>query len=176
MNSVDGMIENIVAAMPSAMLLLNVFISLCAFFFMILGIMKLVAVAKREGSARPITPWMYLLSGALLWNFTASVTTLLDTLYGPGTSTDNLLAYSPSDGMPEQSAQMLGMLVMCVRLYGYFAVARGAMKIRNIGAGTAAAEGAGGSAMWHLFGGSLAINIVATVNGIASFLGFGDVL
>ena len=176
MNSLDGMISNMVAAMPSFMLLLNVVISLLAVFFVILGVIKMMAVAKRDGTTRSITPWMLLLSGAMLWNFATSVTAFLETIYGPGTSTDNLLAYTAGDGMPAQSARMLGLLVMCVRLYGYVAVARGMNAIRHIGAGTQSSEGAGNRALWHLFGGALAINIVASVNGITSFIGLGDVL
>ena len=171
-----GIIENIIRMMPAAMLLLNVFISVIALFFIIYALLKFISLAKRDGMTRPGTPWLLLFAGVMLWNFTSSATSALETIFGPGASTETLLSYSPSDSIPESTARMLGMLIMCVRFYGYFAFARGWIKVTKIGAGTAASEGAFGSASLHILGGALAINIVATVNGITSALGFGDVL
>ena len=175
-NDVGGMVENVVAAIPALLLLLNVVISLSALCFIFFGVYKFTGVAKRDGMTRPLTPWMFLLAGAMLWNFGAATTAFLDTLYGAGTSNHNLLAYSPNASMPKETSRMIEMLVMCVRLFGYVTFARGWYRVTAIGAGKATSEGAFGSAFWMIFGGTLAINIVATVNGVTSFLGFGRVL
>ena len=171
-----GIIENIISMLPSAMALLNVFISVAAVCFVIYAMVKFAALAKRDGMTRPMTPWLLLLSGVMLWNFTSAADSALETIFGSGTSTETLLSYTASDSIPEETGRMLGMLVMCIRLYGYYAFAKGWFKVTKIGAGTAAAEGAFGSASMHILGGALAINIVATVNGVTSALGFGDVL
>ncbi|MEJ7745216.1 MAG: hypothetical protein WKF61_00360 [Luteimonas sp.] len=171
-----GIIENIISMMPSAMALLNVVISVMAVFFFIYGMVKFAGLAKRDGTIRPGTPWLLLLAGVMLWNFTSAADSALETIFGSGTSTDTLLSYTAGDSIPEETSRMLGMLIMCIRLYGYYAFARGWFKVTKIGAGTAASEGAFGSASMHILGGALAINIVATVNGVTSALGFGDVL
>lgn len=174
----DGtdLIENIISMLPGAMALLNVVISVMALFFILYGIFKFVGLAKRDGSTRTSTPWLLLLAGTMLWNFTSAADSALSTIYGAGTSTEELLSYTASDAIPVESARMIAMLVMCIRFYGYFAFAKGWIKVTKIGAGTAASEGAFGSASMHIVGGALAINIVATVNGITSALGFGELL
>jgi len=171
-----GIIDNIIGMLPSAMALLNVVISVMAVCFVIYAMVKFAALAKRDGMTRPATPWMLLLAGVMLWNFTSAADSALETIFGSGTSTDTLLSYTASNSIPEETSRMLGMLVMCIRFYGYYAFARGWIKVKDIGAGTAAPQGVFGSAAMHILGGALAINIVATVNGITSALGFGDVL
>lgn len=176
MNDASSMVANLMRLIPDVVALFNVVISVLGVALFIWGVVKLAQHAKGRDGTRLATPVMFLLSGTMLWNMGMAASSFLETFFGAGTSTDSLLAYTPSDSMPEQTDAFLKLLIMCIRLYGYYAFAAGWWKVKNIGAGTHASEGAPWGAFWHIVGGSFAINIVGTVNAITSTLGFGDVL
>lgn len=176
MNDASSIAANLAALMPDAVAFMNAIVSLLAAGLFIAAVMKFVSHAKGRDGTRLATPVMLLLSGTMLWNLGMAATSLLETTFGDGTSTSTLMAYSGSQSMPNETQAFLKVLIMGVRLYGYYAFAAGWWKVKNIGAGTAASESAFGSAFWHIAGGIAAINIVQSVNVITTTLGFGDVL
>lgn len=176
MNDASSMAANLAALIPDAVVFMNAIVSLLAVGLFIAAVNKLVSHAKGRDGTRLSTPVMLLLSGTMLWNLGMAATSLLETTFGDGTSTSTLMTYAGSDSMPSETQAFLKVLIMAIRLYGYYAFAAGWWKVRNIGAGTHASESAFGSAFWHIVGGICAINIVQSVNVITSTLGFGDVL
>lgn len=176
MNDASTITENLVALIPDAITLLNVIVSVLAVALVIGSVLKFVSHAKGRDGTRLSVPVMLLVSGTVLWNLGMAATSILDTTFGEGTSTATLMSYTASSSMPEETQAFLKAMIMGIRLYGYCAFAQGWWKVKNIGAGTQASEGALGSAFWHIAGGVAAINIVETVNLITRLVGFGDVL
>lgn len=176
MNDGSSIASNLAALIPDAIALLNAVISILAVGLFISAVLKFVSYGKGRDGTRLATPVMFLASGVMLWNLGMSATSLLDTTFGEGTSTATLMTYTAGDSMPATSAAFLATLIMFIRLYGYYALAAGWWKVRNISAGTHAGEGAAASAALHIAGGVFAINIVQTVNAFTQTLGFGAVL
>ncbi|MBB3923898.1 MULTISPECIES: type IV secretion protein IcmC [Xanthomonas] len=178
MGASSTMVNNLRELMPSLTLALNAIVSLIAVALCGFAVMKFIAHAKQrgDGMVKPITPVLMLVSAAMLWNLSASASAFLQTVYGEDTTTQNLIGYTASSAMPEQSSAMLGAMIMFVRFIGYMFFASGWMNVTKIGSGTQSAEGAFSRSLWRIVGGVAAINIVGTVNLISGFLGFGDVL
>lgn len=171
----SSMLGSFVQSFPGFETLLNLFVSLVGVVFTGMAIFKFIEVDK--GTTRLATPVMYLLAGTALFNFGSSVDTFLQTMYGSSTSVHNLMSYSASSSrLPEQSAKMMQVLIMCIRLYGYYAFIKGWFIVKKIGDGTNGSDEAFGRAMVHMFGGVAAINIVGTLDAISSTFGFGKVL
>lgn len=170
------MAVNLAQLIPDLMTFINAVISILAFGLFLGAVVKMVAHSKGRDGTRLSTPFLMLLSAVMLWNLGMSVTSMLQTVYGGSSSAESLLSYTDSNNMPEQTNAFLRVLIMFIRVYGYYAFAAGWWKVKNIGAGTQSAEGSVGSAFWHIVGGVAAINIVATVNVVTSTLGFGELL
>lgn len=176
MTDAASMATNLAEVIPTAVSFLNVVVSVLAIGLFVWATMKFVSHSKGRDGTRLSTPVYGLLSATMLWNLGMSATAFLETIYGEGTSTSNLLAYSASDSLPDETQEFLKVIIMAIRLYGYYAFAKGWWKVRNIGVGTAASEGAFGSASLHIAGGVGCINLVETVNLASNTFGFGDVL
>ncbi len=167
------MLGTLMESFPGFENFLNLIVSLLGLIFTGMAVFKFVEFDR--GQARLITPFMYLFAGVALWNFASSVNTFLETVYGSSTSVQNLLSYSGSK-LPETTAKMSKILIMCIRLVGYAAFIKGWLIFKRIGDGSHGSDEAFSKAMIHLFFGVAAINIVETVNIIASTVGFGNVL
>ncbi|MGX9960621.1 hypothetical protein ACW0US_17885 [Xanthomonas euvesicatoria] len=178
MSTTSTMIANAKEFLPAAADLINVVASLIAVYLTGMAVVKAIAYSKQrgEGAVRPATPILMLLSGVMLWNLSASATAFLQTIYGADTTTQNLIGYTASASMTPQGTEMLTVLIMAVRLIGWFFMVLGWMDVTKIGAGKSSSEDAFQRSMWRIGGGVAAINIVGTVNLISGFLGFGDVL
>lgn len=167
------MLGTLMESFPGFETFLNLFVSLVGLILTGMAVFKFIDVD--HGRGRLITPFMYLLAGAALWNFAASINTFLETMYGSSTSVQSLLSYSGSN-LSDQTAKMSKMLIMCIRLIGYVAYVRGWLIFKRIGDGNHGSDEAFSKAAIHLFAGVAAINIVETVNVISSSVGFGNVL
>lgn len=167
------MLGSLMESFPGLESFLNLFVSLLGVVLTGMAIFKFIEFD--QGRARLITPFMFLIAGAALWNFASSVNTFLETVYGSSTSVQNLLSYSGSK-LPEQTAKMSKMLIMCIRLVGYAAFIKGWLIFKRIGDGNQGSDEAFSKAMIRLFFGVAAINIVETVNIVSSSVGFGNVL
>lgn len=167
------MLGNLMESFPGLEDFLNLLVSLLGLIFTGQAVFKFIEVD--HGRARLLTPFMYLLAGVALWNFAGSIDTFLETMYGPSTSVHSLLSYNGSK-LPEQTAKMSKMLIMCVRLIGYAAYIKGWLIFKRIGDGSHGSDEAFSKAIIHVFAGVAAINIVETVNVASSTVGFGNVL
>lgn len=167
------MLGNLMESFPGFENFLNLFVALVGVILSGMAVFKFIEVDS--GRARLITPFMFLFAGVALWNFAASIDTVLETVYGSSSSVRNLLSYSGSK-LPETTAKMSQLLIMCIRLIGYAAYVRGWLVLKRVGDGNHGSDEAFTKGMIHLFFGVAAINIVETVNILASSLGFGNVL
>jgi len=174
------MLGTFMQSFPGFELFLNLFVALAGVILTGMALFKFIQLGSHgsgPGGVTWITPAMYLLSGAALWNFGSSIDTFLETLYGPSTSVSNLLGYSgASSKMPKETQMMLKALISCIRLYGYFTFARAWISVRKIGSGQNGSDEVFKSACIRLFAGVALINIVQTTNVASSTFGFGDVL
>lgn len=167
------MLGTLMESFPGLENFLNMLVALLGVIFTGMAVFKFIEFD--HGRVRLLTPFMYLFAGVALWNFASSVNTFLETVYGSSTSVQNLLSYNGSK-LPETTAKMSQMLIMCVRLIGYAAFIKGWLLFKRIGDGSHGSDEAFSKAMIHLFAGVFAINIVETVNIVASTVGFGNVL
>lgn len=168
------MFGSMMASFPGIMSLLNLFTSMVGVILTGMAVFKFIEVDNGHG--RLITPFMYLLVGAALFNLSLSVDTFLETVYGASTSTQNLLSYNSGGKLSDQASKMTMLLIMCIRLIGYMSYIKGWFIFKKIGDGTQGSDEAFFKAGNHLFFGVMAINIVETVNVISSTIGFGNVL
>ncbi len=159
---------------PGIMIFLNLLTSMLGIVLTGMAIFKFIEFDN--GHARLITPFMYLLVGVALFNLSSSVNTFLETVYGSSTSVQTLLSYSGGGKLSEQASKMTMLLIMCIRLIGYFSFTKGWLIFKRIGDGAQGSDEAFTKAITHLFFGVVAINIVETVNIISSTVGFGNVL
>jgi hypothetical protein len=174
------MLGTFMQSFPGFEMLLNLGVALLGVCLTGMALFKFVELGKpggHPGGVTWVTPAMYLVSGAALWNFGSSVNVFLETLYGPSTSVSNLLGYSGSSSkMPPETKVMLTALIACIRLYGYFTFARAWMSVRKIGSGQNGSDEVFKGAVIRLFAGVALINIVQTTNWTSGTFGFGDVL
>lgn len=158
---------------------INVFVAFLGVVLTIMAVFKFVEYGRfgeNMGGVSLLTPVMYLLSGAALFNFAASIDTFLQSIYGPSTSVHNLMSYSGGAGAEEKTVLFLTALVACVRLYGYWSFASGWMTLRKLGSNSHGQNDSFKQALIKLFAGAAMINIVETVNVVTSTFGFGDFL
>lgn len=168
------MLGNIIGSFPGIMSFLNLFTSMMGVILTGMAIFKFIEFDS--GKARLITPFIYLIVGVALFNLSSSVNTFLETIYGSSTSVQTLLSYNGGGGLSQQTARMTMLLIMCIRLIGYWAFIKGWLIFKRIGDGSQGSDEAFSKALTHLFFGVMAINIVETVNVISSTVGFGNVL
>ncbi|CAN7531168.1 hypothetical protein LJR168_003829 [Pseudoxanthomonas sp. LjRoot168] len=179
MSAATTMTQNLVELVPIGIDALNVFASVVAVALVIHSGSRLVFNAKygeKDGSSELRKPLMYFVAGILLWNLGASATTLLQTIYGDSTTTQNLIGYTPSSNMTSEGTAMIKAMVMGLRLIGYFFLVSGLAALRHAGSPSQGGNSPFQTSLWRILGGVAAINIVATVNLISSFIGFGNVL
>ena len=119
---------------------------------------------------------MYFFCGVALFNFAASIDTALDSFWGGSVSVKNLMSYKGSANMPAQTSELIGVIVLCLRFYGYITYARGWMSMRRIGSGQNGSDEVFKKSLTRLVAGVALINIVGTVNMISETFGFGEVL
>lgn len=167
------MLGALMESFPGFESFLNLLVSLLGIILTGMAIFKFIEFD--QGRARLLTPFMYLFAGVALWNFASGVNAFLETVYGSSTSVQSLLSYSGSK-LPEQTAKMSKLLIMCIRLIGYAAFIKGWLIFKRIGDGNNGSDEALSKAMIHLFFGVAAINIVETVNIVSSSIGFGNAL
>lgn len=174
------MLGTFMQSFPGLETFLNLFVALAGLILTGMALFKFIELGKHGGNPGGITwitPAMYLVSGAALWNFGSSIDTFLETVYGPSTSVSNLLSYTgASSKMPQETRLMMMALIACIRLYGYFTFAKAWISVRRIGSGQNGSDEVFKSAMIRLFAGVALINIVQTTNVVSSTFGFGDVL
>lgn len=171
------MLGSIMESFPGFVNFLNLFTSLMGVILTGMAVFKFIEFDKLNGNGSLLAPFMYLLSGVALWNLGSSVDTFLETIYGPSTSVQTLLSYSSSGSkLPENTAKMAMLLIMCIRLVGYIAFIKGWLILKRIGSGSQGSDEFFSKALVHLFFGVAAINIVETVNIVSSTVGFGNVL
>lgn len=174
------MLGSIMESFPGFVNFLNLFTSLMGVILTGMAIFKFIEFDRlngNDGGRSLLAPFMYLLSGVALWNLGSSVDTFLETIYGPSTSVQTLLSYSSSGSkLPENTAKMAMLLIMCIRLVGYIAFIKGWLILKRIGSGSQGSDEVFSKALVHLFFGVAAINIVETVNIVSSTVGFGNVL
>lgn len=175
----SNMLGTFLQSFPGFESLLNLLVAFLGVLLTGMAVFKFIEIGRfgeQPGGVRWITPVMYLIAGTAMWNFGSSVDSFLETLYGPSTSVHNLLSYSATSRMPEQTKLMMTALIACLRLYGYFTYVRGWLSVRRIGSGQNGSDEVFKAAMIRLFAGVALINIVATVNAVSSTFGFGNVL
>ncbi len=163
---------------PGVEKLLNLGVALMGLLLSGTAIFKLVEQGRGGTLGRPqwVTPIMYLIAGVALFNFPASIDTFLQTMYGPSSSVHHLLSYSDATSkLPQKSKLMLQALLSCLQLYGYVTFARGWLTVRRLGNGQSGSDEMFKTVMIRLCAGVALINILETVNVVASTLGFGDV-
>ncbi|MDH0342006.1 hypothetical protein [Chromobacterium haemolyticum] len=174
-----SMLGTFLLSFPGFENLLNVLVAFLGVLLTGLAVLKFIEIGRfgaQPGGVRWITPVMYLMAGAALWNFASSVDSFLESFYGSSTSVHNLLSYTSSSRMPEQTKLLLTALIATLRLYGYFTYVRGWLSVRRIGSGQNGSDEVFKAAMIRLAAGVGLINIVGTVNAASSTFGFGNVL
>jgi len=179
MSAANTMTKNLVELVPLGIDAINVLASVIAVAMVVMAASRLVSNAKygeREGGNELRKPLMLFIAGIFLWNLGASATTLLQTIYGDSTTTQNLIGYTPSSNMTSEGTAMVKAMVMGLRLIGYFFLVSGLAALRNVGSPSGGSNSPFQTSLWRILGGVAAINIVATVNIISSFIGFGNVL
>lgn len=173
------MLSTFAQSIPGFEALLNSFVALAGVVLTGMAIFKAIEVDKAGGASQGMswsTPVLYLLCGAALFNFASSVDMALETLWGGSTSVKNLMSYKGSGAMPAQTSEMIGVLVLVLRLYGYITYARGWLSLRKLGHGQNGNDENFKKSMIRLVAGVGLINLVGTANLISSTFGFGDVL
>lgn len=176
MADTSAIVSNVMQSIPGLVTLLNVITSFLGVALTGYGVFKFIEYGKGEGHTKLITPFLLLFCGTALWNFNASIDTFLGTVFGSSSSTSNLLSYSPSANTTAKAKLWITMLIMLLRVYGYFTFMRAWLTISKIGSGQHANDELGKTAIVRLFAGIALINIVETVNVLSTTVGFGDVL
>lgn len=179
MSAANTMTNNLIELVPIGIQLLNVFASVAAVALVVAAALKFINNAKygdRDGGGELRKPLMFLVAAILLWNLGASATTFLQTIYGDSTTTQNLIGYTPSSNMTQEGSHMIKAMVMGLRLIGYFFLISGLLALREVGSPSQGPGTPFQRSLWRILGGVAAINIVASVNLISSFIGFGNVL
>lgn len=180
MSAANTMTNNLIELVPLGIELLNVLATVAAVALIVAAAKMLIEHSKTMGAEsgnNPRRAMMFVLSAVLLFNLGASTNTFLQTFYGEATTTQNLIGYTPSSNMTEEGSKMVKAMIYGLRLIGYFFFISGLLKLRNAGEQMApGGQGAFQTSLWRIVGGVAAINIVATVNLISSFIGFGNVL
>lgn len=173
------MLGTLMQSFPGISSLFYAITSLLGALMTVLAVLKIVEVNKfagTPGGTRMVTPVMFFVVGAALWNMSSSVDTLLQTFFGDETSTKNLMSYSAASSASSQFKQMVTALMSVFGLIGYITIAKGWMMARKIGSGQNGSDEAVKGAVIRLIFGTLLVNIVATVNMVSETIGFGKVL
>src|SRR5690348_5803658 len=90
------MLDTLMQSFPGVEELLNLGVALLGVCLSGAAIFKLVELGRLGALSRTqwVTPVMYLVAGTALFNFPASIDTLLQTAYGPSSSVHHLLSYN----------------------------------------------------------------------------------
>lgn len=166
------MLGHVISTFPGVVKLVNVFTSLAALAITYIGLFKFTSV-KPRGETKLITPILYVLVGAALFNLASSLQTILVTIFGAGADVHNLMAYQSESGVPDASRKLIQVLVMCARLYGLVAAIRGIMVLRHVGDPNYRNGNAFSNGCMRLIFGCLLLNLVQTVNVVAMTFGWG---
>lgn len=157
--------------------LLNAVVALLGLVLTGNAVFKAIQVDKTGGQGMTwTTPIMYFFCGVALFNFAASIDTALDSFWGGSVSVKNLMSYQGSANMPAQTSELIGVIVLCLRFYGYITYARGWMSMRRIGSGQNGSDEVFKKSFIRLVAGVALINIVGIVNMFSETFGFGEVL
>jgi intracellular multiplication protein IcmC len=178
MNDTSNMLAALMQSVPGIMGLLNAICSLSAICLTGMAVLRFIEIGRfgdQPGGVKLINPILYLLSAVAMWNFSGSVDTVLQTVYGSSARGNNLMAYTNVGGYSEKTQLMLKNMIVVLRLFGYITFFRGWITIKKIGDGKSASDEPFKKAMVRIIAGVLLINIVATVNIFATTFGFGDV-
>lgn len=176
MPDISQMLSNVSELVPAASLLIQVAAGMAGVVIIAQGLHKFVLSTQR-GEGQIGSAVMFLISGVALINLALSINVIFDFIYGgSGAAVDQLVAYTPSDALPEQASMAAQVIILLLRLYGLFFTVTGWLALRNIADKRNGSDDGFSKAAFRIIGGAALINIVLTVNFFANLLGFGDVL
>lgn len=142
--------------------------------FMVMGINSLREANEhgQRGQGSWKSGFVTMLVGTVLINIPEAVTTILTTVYQSTLMNgDSPLAYS-GGSLDGNSKLVMGAIVKFIQFVGFLAFVRGWLILKAVGDG-GGQDASMGKAITHIFGGTMAINIVATTNIISDTFGIG---
>lgn len=177
MNDASSMLSNFSQSIPGIVLFLNALFTATGLG---LVVWALVIVTKNNAHGSQghnggmSVPLVMILCGVMLFNVTSSTNAVLGSIYGAGVDVSSLMDYEASDSLPSETQKMIQLVILIIRIFGYFIYYAGWMTVKNIPTSTDKSEGRKG--LVRIVFGSCLINIVQSVNVVTSTIGFGDVL
>lgn len=166
---ISSMFANFSAHAPAIMRMILVFSKVAGYTLIFISIMQLLK-SQVHNRAEIKQPIITMIVGATLSAVSALFVVVSNTLLE---SPSSFLSYSGAGGGVSASfaAAVTGVLWF-VRILGLIAIVRGILKLKGIGDGQGGGQGGGlNSALIHIVGGVMAVNINATIAMFAATFG-----
>lgn len=180
MVSASSMLGNFLQHAPGIMFLIDTFFMIAGVVLVASGLRMVVTASDnsmRQGLLQQgttsvwIVPIATIIVGVLLFNRFGTATMMLSSIFGSSVTPNTLLNYSGQGGVNSEFDALVSLISLMMRIFGYVTFFIGWMTLRK-----PEREGAFKLGASKVIFGVFLINNVATVNGLTSLFGFGDVL
>jgi intracellular multiplication protein IcmC len=164
--STTSILNNLVPSLQSIQYLLTGAAYIIGITFLIRGVMALKQLGEHRSQMSPHhtikEPVVFFLSGAMLLYLNTAINTFNMTVFGD----TSILAYNQlnSSNFTSQLASAGQGIILFVQVIGLIAFIRGWIIIAKGATQSGHGQGGFGKGLMHIFGGIMAINIVATLN------------
>lgn len=181
MNDASDMLASFKESIPAIVEFLNALCIVSGVYALFSAFYWLIQYNRQSasgsvGNMSLSTPAWRVIAGIMLINVADSMSMILGTMFGSGVDVSNLLAYnSGGSSLPEETKNMIAVIVMFLRVYGLVTYYRGWNTAKNIGNSNSHDDSLKIATIRIVFGAAL-MNIVQFVNVITSTFGYGDVL
>ena len=167
--STTNILANLAPSLKSVQYLLTGASYIIGIAFLIKGVMALKQLGEQKSHMSPHhsfkEPLIYFLSGSMLLYLQTAINTFNLTVFG----TRSILSYNQLNGNFTAQLTNAGQnIVLFVQVVGLIAFIRGWIIIAKGASQSGHGQGGFGKGLMHVFGGILAINIVATLNIISN--------